>query len=289
MNNQEKVLKDFQEVLDRHGYGFQHAILKGVDALVTEGKTKWYLEVVEFPVDLGKGSRVDFILKCPGNRGANPKLILAECKRVNPALANWCFLRAPYIRRGQSDLGYFYESVHYEVEQEGAAVQTKSRCYFDTSLKTYHIALEVKADKTGDAHGGKPQAIEDAATQICVALGGMIELLSQQPHLFPTENVYHLMPVIFTTANLWASEAKLSDADILTGKVDLFASSFKQVDWLVLDYNISPGIKHTVAHSEATRSFGEFMESEYTRSIAIVNPKGLGNFLNWAEKVDLER
>jgi hypothetical protein len=46
------------------------------------------------PVSVGgKDTHVDFVLR------THEAFLVAECKRANPALANWCFARAPYIAR----------------------------------------------------------------------------------------------------------------------------------------------------------------------------------------------
>jgi hypothetical protein len=92
----EQFTQSFAKVLNRHGYGFQFSVLKKADELRKQGRSMWRLEACEFPVEVqGAGTRVDFVLE-RGDHGSRrrPLYMLAECKRANPALSNWCFVRA---------------------------------------------------------------------------------------------------------------------------------------------------------------------------------------------------
>src|SRR5437016_2231746 len=98
----EKVRKGFEITLNRHGYGFQYSVLKLASELYKQNQSAWFFEVAEFPVEVQQaGTRIDFILR-RSNRfvGGLPLFMLAECKRANPALSNWCFARAPFTRKG---------------------------------------------------------------------------------------------------------------------------------------------------------------------------------------------
>ena len=91
-NYVKQITKSFEKVLNRHGYGFQYRVLKEAERLANEGKSRWGYSTFEFPVDVqGAGTRVDFILK----NYVKYIYMIAECKRANPALSNWCFAKAP--------------------------------------------------------------------------------------------------------------------------------------------------------------------------------------------------
>ena len=102
----EQLKNSFQKVLDQLGYGFQYAVLKAAQA-ATQIDSKWRFEVAEFPVQVqGVNTKIDFVLQHGGTSRHNPPqpcYLLAECKRANPALSNWCFVRAPYVYREPSD------------------------------------------------------------------------------------------------------------------------------------------------------------------------------------------
>jgi len=106
----EEIRALFSKELNRHGYGFQYAVLKKceeVAAILEKNLTPatWAPLVSEFPVEVQRaGTKIDFILRrisrwaVPGV----PVYLLAECKRANPALSNWCFARAPYVHHARS-------------------------------------------------------------------------------------------------------------------------------------------------------------------------------------------
>jgi hypothetical protein len=87
----ERLVRGFQNVLNSHGYGFQYSVLKEVARLAYEVRSaSWIPKVPEFPVEVqGHDTRIDFILK----HARLPFYLVAECKRANPSLANWCFAK----------------------------------------------------------------------------------------------------------------------------------------------------------------------------------------------------
>ena len=90
----DQQVREFEEALSGHGYGFQFAVIKEIERLrhPSEQNHGWLFEVSEFPVHVqGQGTRIDFILKYVGGE----IYLLAECKQVNPAFGNWLFARAP--------------------------------------------------------------------------------------------------------------------------------------------------------------------------------------------------
>jgi hypothetical protein len=272
--DEEKVAKAFYNELNTHGYGFHYSLLEQIG----KTKTPWSRLVAEFPVQvLGHGTRIDFILK---RWSGSPLYLIAECKRANPALSNWCFARAPFVQRERVDYEpLFVERARWE-EQSVLYSSAKSQNY--DSSKAYHIAVEVKSDQTGDPSGKGRGAIEDAATQVCRGLNGFVDFLSTNLQVLrPTQEAY-FMPVIFTTAHLWASDVDLRKADLQTGKVVPPDKGFTKKPYLFYQYHLSPGIKHGRSPMDKPNNLGDFMDSEYVRTIAVVNPSGLDAFLGWS-------
>ena len=97
------VEKGFAEILNRHGYGFQYAVLKQAHILADSRDSSWRFIASEFPVRVqGFDTRIDFILKrATDNIFDQHFFLIAECKRANPAYSNWCFARAPYIHNAR--------------------------------------------------------------------------------------------------------------------------------------------------------------------------------------------
>ena len=110
--HEKNVETGFMKVLNLHGYGFHYSVLKLASELYANGSSKWFFEAAEFPVQVqGLGTRIDFVLQ---HVDSPSFYLLAECKRVNPALSNWCFARAPFVRRNRSEEAMFLEHFHEE-------------------------------------------------------------------------------------------------------------------------------------------------------------------------------
>jgi len=99
----EPTLNDIRKVLGSHGHAFQYAVLRRAQELFDKGRSTWVFDVAEFPVEgTDKPIHIDFILS---NRSNNVYLVI-ECKRVDPAVGNWCFLKLPYTRRDADEASW---------------------------------------------------------------------------------------------------------------------------------------------------------------------------------------
>ncbi len=275
----EQVQKGFEQTLNRHGYGFQYSVVQQAEELFDRHKSGWRFEATEFPVGIqGRDTRIDILFR----HRATPIYLLAECKRANPALSNWCFAPSPHVHGGS-----FYKSGVFErVQLNENNVYAFAKTTF-TGLESYHVALEVKSNDKGDTSGARREAIEDAATQVLRGLNGMVEFLVRHPQFFEGEQRVVLLPVIFTTAHLWTSNIDLGEANRATGNIDLSKADFRSEKWLLYQYHTGPGLKHSYSPSDQLGTISAFMEREYIRTIPIVSPSGIADFLGWARGLDV--
>jgi hypothetical protein len=284
----EDVTLLFQQNLNKHGYGFHFSVLKKIRNLLQQDNSTWFYEAAEFPVaHNGKGTRIDFILR----RKTDPLFfLLAECKRADPAVSHWCFIRAePYSAKRPFEM-MFFEKVSYSKESTPSLTTEAPNNGLAIHNDPYHIGFAIKkgserGDGNGETGGVKP--IEESATQISRAQSGFVNFLGDNPHLLSNALHAYILPVIFTTASLWTTEKKLSDADVSTGHIDLSEAPMQSRSWLLYQYAVSPDIKHrysTLSHSE---SLGDILDAEYLRTIAIVNVSGIEEYFNWANHVRL--
>ena len=275
----ERIKKAFEKTVNRHGYGFHYRVIKQAYELSRNipVSSPWRFEASEVPVEVqGQGTRIDFVLS---HRDYNtPFYMLAECKRANPALSNWCFARSPFTRRGLRPSRIILERAMVD---SGRNVYTLTQSQ-DVGKSVYHIALEVKSNTSGDPQSSGRGAIEDAATQVLRGLNGMVNFLSHNEQLFHEYKSIDLFPVIFTTAQIWVSQADLSNADLMTGNLDLSQIGLDKADWILYEYNTSPGLKHPYSYNEKAKSLAEVLHHEYVRTIAVVGPTGIGSFLAWS-------
>lgn len=265
----QKIKESFRKALDRHGHSFQFRCLDAAK----ESK-RWLFEAVEFPVgSSGPGTRIDFVLRHP----IFPVYLLVECKRANPSLRDWCFVSFPRVRRNRQTEHVFAEWLR---------LRDAGRVYSNARVATwpgpyYNLGLEVKGHDPGDAAAKGRGGIEDAATQVCRGLNGMVEFFSRNHTFWKVSESAVLIPAVFTTAKLWGCDVDLGTATSLeTGKIDPSQmGQVKEERWVFYQYHQSPGLKHSLSSLASKRELAPLLDSEYVRTIPIVNAQSIVPFL----------
>lgn len=263
----------FKKVLDSHGYGFQNAVIKECERLskAVPAPSPWWFEASEFPVECGTAlTRIDFILRI------NHAVLVAECKRANPALASWCFARAPFLSRRQSAGDVRLEQFWREPSTGRVHSQpTELRGVKDQ----YQVAFEMRTSAKGEANAMGRGAVEEAVTQVLRGANGLMNYVGQNSRLFDS-NPMIVVPVVFTTADLLCSDADLSQADLVTGNVP--TSSLTPRPWIWFQHNVSQALEHSLPKfygSTPLTSLAQMLRYRHARSVAIVGPGGIANFL----------
>ncbi|HVF58817.1 MAG TPA: hypothetical protein VNJ70_03270 [Thermoanaerobaculia bacterium] len=261
----------FRKALDRHGYGFQYAVLRHVQELRKQG-SPWYPVVAEFGVEAkGRDTRIDFVLH---NNLPNIFLV-CECKRANPAVANWCFAQADWPQKDYYS-GTSSASVVRRTS-EGHVLATRQGLL--PTQNAYQVGLEVRTGDLGDTGGSGRGEIEDAATQVCRGLNGLMEFLRDREDLLPRGKAAAFVPAVFTTASLWSSSVDLGTAEISTGRLTAENVKLDKSEWLWFDYPQSPGITHSILHASVRSELTDAFYAEALRRIAIVSADGIRAFL----------
>lgn len=268
-----RIAQEFRNLLNRHGFGFQYSSLREVEEISLEPSTsRWLFEAAEIPVQIGqKCTRVDFVLK---SKNA-PVYLIVECKRANPVVKHWCFTKAPYVRRNAPSEQLFVEHTRLfgsRMVSTGAILRSidKDAC---------HIALEVKSNEKGDCDGKGSGAIEEAASQVCLGLNGMVELFTNKPALFAKQSQAIFIPVIFTTAQIWISNVELQMSAIETGKL-AEEINIEARNYIYFQYHQSPGLKHTLKPPPAEHNnLSAWLASDAIRTIPVISAKGIKQFL----------
>jgi hypothetical protein len=271
----------FQSALNRHGYPFQYAVIRRAKELKKEGLSEWDFEASEFPVEVqGYNTKIDFILsRCPG--GGSYGYLVAECKRTNPSFSEWLFAKAPYVRRDRSSDTLNVECARFADQHILASVGT-----LPLIGDIYHIPLPVKTNNAqGDDSGGR-EAIENAATQVIRGMNGLIQYIVKNNFIIQGSlSPAFFVPVIFTTARLWATDADISEADLETGNVDFADAKVERKPWLWMQYHMSPTLKHFADREDSSAdsffkgTLGYLLKREFSRTIAIVSTDGIDSFL----------
>lgn len=269
-----------RKVLGAHGYGFQFAALRRAEELAAQGRSRWIFEAAEFPVGSPENpTHIDFILR----NTTGTVYLVVECKRADPACANWCFLKAPYTRRNAHEGELVFQEVRHEADTLAAP---RARTVF-ASLESTHLGLELRTGAKGDGVT-RSAAIRDATAQVLRGANGLLDHLfpSQRPARGQKGNLVVFVPVIFTTALLWAAKGDLSEADLRTGLLPEEWGALKKVPWLWYTHNQTPALHHRLPSSSLTApSISAALHAEYSRTIAVVGPDGIDAFLE-ADLVD---
>jgi len=273
----DKIRKGLEYHLRVHGHGFQYAALAEIErAREEEGEKKslWIREVAEFPVEVqGAGTRVDFILTL----GGHPYWMLVECKRANPALKNWCFVKAPFVRRRGDTERYLAEGIGFE-SRAGRNVLTSYHVRLHTFQKwepVAHLSVELKTNEKGE---GRTDEIQQAADQIMKGMNGIAEVVRGNDQLIASTKHKILLPVIFTTARLFFCDADLSQTELLSGNIDIGSSNIVEHDWIFLQHPVSVGFQHQIPNKPPD-SLSAQLETEFLRTIPIVNAGKISAFL----------
>lgn len=265
-NGEHNVGEDFRRALSVHGYGFHFAVLKEIENLHKHDRVRWRFWASEFPVVADRNTHIDFVLHLGGT------YLVAECKRVDPARARWCFARAPYTwpdLHGRKEI--VFDQLEYDPPPE--LIHSVPRCL---DFESYHLGLELKTKRKGDGCGPATGAIDAAVTQVLRGTSGLLN------HLFgpafpdePIPTVARVLPTIFTTAELWTTDADLSESDLETGNLEPGSVDAERQNWLWFTHHRSPTLEHEVRADERARYF----RHRVARTVAIVGPSGIEDFL----------
>lgn len=268
-----RISEGLRKVLNAHGYNFQYAILRYAETLFSSGDLDWVFEAAEFPVITGgETTHIDFMLR---SRSGSTYLV-AECKRVDPARGNWCFARVPYTRRDSLGNKLIFD----QFRCRPVHLLTQEPLIHTTNRSVYHLGLELKTEMKGNGTSQPGPAINQAITQVMRGTSGLINYLFKLGNpSYKEQKLIKIISAIFTTAQLWVTEADLGAAEITTGELPLEAVQAERADWIWCNYNRSPSLRHDLEWGNIRDNLSKELEYEFTRSIAIISPKGIENFL----------
>jgi hypothetical protein len=91
-----------------------------------------------------------------------------------------------------------------------------------------------------------------------------------------------MVPVIFTTAVLYASDVRLDEAIIETGMLPTDQVGIQSREWLWFQFPVSSSLRHSLDRRhrpETMNTIGGVLDVEHSRSIAIVRVTGIERFL----------
>lgn len=278
---------EFATGLSLLGFAFQFRVAAEIEQMRAKKlMDPWQLVGTEVPVALGAlHTRIDLVLE----KKAAPdwtRFVAIECKRVNPKFGRWCFAKSPYpypeyaagqlavegVRLGSGD--------HVEIETRGG----------DYSQQCYHVGFALKMkDARGDASpvANDQDAIEAACGQVCLGASGLTRALLDRGYMGASGGCrgFFVLPMIVTTATLYATNVSLADADLATGAIDMDENAVQELPWLVYQYMQSPSrvISDGRIHERPDEILGH-VAGDALRSVAVVNACHMDKFFRFFDK-----
>jgi len=268
----EEVRRAFINALNRHGYGFQEAVAERVTQFGRIGRTTWRVEATEFPVAVQDATTsIDLVLRA----GPTDAYLVGECKRVDPALGRWCFARTP-VRGSESRLNRVILE-QLACSTEGGNLRSKPLVK-PWLPEPFTIGFEIRTSAKGDGVGGSKDAIQQSLGQVLRGASGLANhyYSRDRPNLGPRS--FQFVPAVFTTADLWVTDVGLTTTELASGKIPKEHFHIAPSGWLWFNYNLSPNLRHSIP-GDTPKGLAEVLVAESTRSVAIVNPRGLAEFL----------
>lgn len=273
-DNSEQISAKLRKMLNAHGHGFHYAVMRRTHELTNARESTWVFDGVEFPVvGGGETTHIDFILR----RRSGGVYVVSECKRADPAKARWCFAQAPYTWRNPMAEEVIFEQLHV-TERERRIIHKPKFAY--TTRGIYHLGFEMRTGEQGDGSGHGGQAINQAVTQVLRGTSGLINHLSDFAGRRWSEGRSDtFIPAIFTTAQIWKTDADLGSAELATGNLSPDAVKAQKADWIWFMHNRSPKLQPSVGSEESDDDLSANLRRDYARTIAIVSPDGIDDFL----------
>lgn len=154
---------------------------------------------------------------------------------------------------------------------------------FVSSERIFSLGMAIRADIKGDAElkSSTHTAIEDSVSQVLRCANGFMETLEREKYrLWPMISDVHILPVVITTANLFACNTDLSTSSISTGDLRVELGDLAPVDWLFLNFPMSLSLRHGLHRVQQTVDLPGFHKDEFVRTVAIVSSTGLESFVN---------
>jgi hypothetical protein len=267
MSNQADLAAGLRKVLNRHGHAFQQAVIQ----LCMAHASGWEFLQAEFPYELhGDEGHVDFVLRHQ-DTGA---MLAAECKRVDPAKGRWCFARTSYIRLRAARQRPVISMIQEVAGSPPVEISATSMEWY-----AYHLGFELRTQEHGDG-GGKDKELDGAIAQAYRGASGLLQHLAYSGLYRGAGHPFAVVPVIFTTAELFVTDAELADAEITTG--NLAEIPVAPVPWLWFQMNLSKSLRPSDLHhgGSADWTLDQMVLFRRTRGVCIVNARSIPAFLS---------
>lgn len=287
------IAKSLAATLNSHGYSFQYRVIDEVYDLNESKGSPWSFGGAEHPVQKGgQDGHIDLICYSSTDSSRNIIILVGECKRVDTSRSNWCFVGAPYTIAGKANDYVQFDQIKF-VHPPGRLSAFAKELLTGGHPPIATHGFTIKSGLKGDGiFRGDKNPINAAIAQVLRNTAGLVGTISdrlridrthdsewQFPELANGNSVF-IVPVVFTTAKLFFSKVNLADANLDDGLLDPTLVEVEEHDWLWFNENRSVGLSHDLPIGRAERQFSVDEFLLHTRTVAIVNPSGMKDFLS---------
>jgi len=232
--------------MDQHGFLFRDACAHALrESRSTAG---WHVIDCEYPVESAAGdTRIDILLSLAHTHHLLNAYAVVECKRVDPLRFCWVFGSAESSDRLPALMAVDWDDPLGTRRSAIVEWDWPSNCVPSVSVSDWwlNVARDAKGNDK-ERTGTSPQPIEEALGQLARGVAGFATQKCYSRTLpvgLESSDRAVLIPVILTTARLYAATYSVGDVDVTSGRLAeqlvSFGSSRGKVDelpWVALNY-----------------------------------------------------
>ena len=225
MNNNDKKTGDvdFAEVLGMHGYLFEQICKSVLD------KSEITISTDNFPIITSENnpSEIDFIAE--GRHPMKREVVLylvCECKREEPTLKKWLFLKSGRFTKDEDGLmlGIERDPTHNITLKHSAWPSLDN-------IKCSNVAFRIY-NKKGKGTIAEKETIYNSCKQLILNLDAFIgEIKNLRLMLEGITNVF-VLPVLITSAPLHFASYDVNDVSIENGRIESEKLKSEEVDYI---------------------------------------------------------
>lgn len=270
--------------LNEQGFLFQQRTLGTIQSY-EDGA--WTTAAVEYPISFGlPGSfetKIDAVLEHEDSHKWTWHLTL-ECKRAHKDFKRWIFFDRESQMEGIDGSRIFFQRADLSgswlrrPDTLPPIIHRIDNIVTPADCEVFNFYLEARINRAkSPQRTSATQAIEESMRQVGRGLVGLSrDLVSRQ------QTNFRILPVIVTTADIYAAEFGLTDVSLDRGMIAPDAISLSPKKWLAVNYRLDGSIsRFAELTTNRPKSVSEAMWTRFVRSVFVVRSECLPEFLDW--------
>ncbi len=290
MENPQPSLEEvIAAALNEQGYLLQSKVasLLEAQAAIATPKHSWYIEASEVPVALSASAetKIDLILRNRQEQLSKWRLIV-ECKRAARDFKSWVFFGEAPATFGPSSRNYYIEHANLADSWNGQDDPKMRHQVIPQSASAecpvFEYFVEAKVNlPSNEKKFSATTAIEDAFRQVTLGQAGLALRLRKAREL-----TFHLVPIVVTTAHLYAAHCSVGQISLDHGKLAPSDISLENLRWLAVNFRVSElTCRDSLITINPTAEIAFDLAARQVRTIFVTNPASLESLLTWLQTI----